>query len=677
MLDQLFMRILDMSKIASVVILVILPARLCLKKAPKIVSYALWMVVLFRLLCPLSVKAPVSLVPALTPTAQNYRLAGEPISVAGAGIAAYRAVGDALNGRMGIQHIPTTQTAEDGTVRYVTSDWGDVWILFGQYVWVAGMAAMLLHSAVCYGKLRRKLKITLPLRDNIYLADDIQSPFVIGLFPPKIYLPCGLGEEERRYIILHEQHHIKRLDHICKALAYLALCIHWFNPLVWLAFVLAGKDMEMSCDEAVMCQLGVSIRADYSASLLALATGRRIIAGTPLTFGEGNAKARIRNLGKWKQPVLWAVVAAVAAGLVLTVCLATDPTDGSGKTREIKGLVTGLQAGENGGLTAIVIQTDEGEQIGILLTQDASIYSPESGSWTMDDPQAAFQAVIQPDTMISADCARRKQALTTDSGARIAAYEARYISVTGRLSRSAAAVRDGTRVDVVEDWFFSYRTYRLADGTELLRVNGSFGPNDVYVGGVESFDNLNETAQERVLDYYEQRGLLYDEQEALENVYALYRELGADFRSGLVEQAVAPTASSDRVIYFLTSVTLPTGQGNGNIVQEIRLCDAFDRETGARIDTWELFTAPQEEVKEALLDECGITDPVLRAEMKSVSWDGHVEFFPDGLSVVFEPGSLPSEVNSSGFGIDYTPAILELIQQWAVPKSRILPAVEW
>ncbi len=257
---------------------------------------------------------------------------------------------------------------------------------------------------------------------------------MIGLFRPKIYLPCGLDEGEQRYIILHEQHHIKRLDHICKAMAYLALCIHWFNPLVWLAFVLAGKDMEMSCDEAVMRQVGGSIRADYSASLLALATGRRIIVETPLAFGEGNAKARIRNLGKWKQPVLWVVVAAVAASLVLIVCLATDPTDGSGKTREIKGMVTGLQAGENGSLTAIVIQTDAGEEIGILLTEDTLVYSSESGSWTMDELRAAFQAVIRHDTMISAECVRGKKALTTDNGARIAAYEARYVRVTGQLA---------------------------------------------------------------------------------------------------------------------------------------------------------------------------------------------------------------------------------------------------
>lgn len=213
-------------------------------------------------------------------------------------MAAYRAVGDALNGGPGVQHVETTEKDETGMTRYVTTDWWSVWILFGQYVWVAGMAVMTAYSAAAYRKLRKKLLIAVPLRENIYIADDIMSPFVVGLFRPKIYLPCNLGEREQEYIILHEQHHIRRLDHLAKALAFLALTVHWFNPLVWLAFVLAGRDMEMSCDEAVIRTLGSDVRADYSASLLTLATGRRIIAGTPLAFGEGDTKGRINNLSK-------------------------------------------------------------------------------------------------------------------------------------------------------------------------------------------------------------------------------------------------------------------------------------------------------------------------------------------------------------------------------------------
>ena len=326
MLDDLFMRILDMTKTGSIVILVVLAARLLLKRAPKVFSYALWAAVLFRLLCPVSFgETPVSLVPEIVPVADTYSLKDESISVLEAGTAAYQAVGDALNGGLGVQHLRTTQMEPDGTYRVVTTDWYSVWILFGQYVWLAGAVWMLLHSMISYRKLRRKTEIAFPLRDNLYLADGLESPFVVGLIRPKIYLPADLSQREYDYIILHEQHHIRRGDHIIKALAFLALCLHWFNPLVWLAFHLASKDMEMSCDEAVVRKMGEGIRADYAASLLTLATGRRIIAGTPLAFGEGDPQGRIRNLAKWKKPALWVTIIAVVLCAVLGICLLTDP----------------------------------------------------------------------------------------------------------------------------------------------------------------------------------------------------------------------------------------------------------------------------------------------------------------------------------------------------------------
>jgi len=324
MFDRLFMDILDMSKTASVVILMILPVRLLLKKMPKIFSYMLWVVILFRLLCPVTFETAIGLVPQLPSASNGYTLAEEPIDFSGAGMAAYQAVGDALNGGLGVQHIATTDKTEDGKIRYVSTDWWSVWILFGKYVWAAGMAAMLIYSAVSYEKIRKKTGIAIPLRENIFIADDIKSPFVIGFIRPKIYLPCNLDEKEQEYIILHEQYHIRRFDHVIKALAFLALTVHWFNPLVWVAFILACKDMEMSCDEAVIRKLGSDLRADYSASLLTLATGHRIIAGTPLAFGEGDTKGRIKNLAKWKKPAGWLLVLLLILCLVLGVCLLTD-----------------------------------------------------------------------------------------------------------------------------------------------------------------------------------------------------------------------------------------------------------------------------------------------------------------------------------------------------------------
>jgi len=317
-------KLLNMSLTASVAIVLVILLRLLLKKAPKVISYALWAVVLFRLLCPVSIGSSFSL----------YNLFDAPTEEAGTMTSVieyvpsnivhteYPSVALPVPGVSDVINDALPQGEEQ-----LRADPLEGPIFIATYVWMAGVLAMVIYSIVSYVRLRRKLSVVVSLRDNIFIADDIKSPFVVGLFRPKIYLPCNLGDKEQEYIIFHEQHHIKRLDHIIKALVFLALAIHWFNPLVWLAFVLASKDMEMSCDEAVIRKIGGDVRADYSASLLTLATGRRIIAGTPLAFGEGDTKGRINNLSKWKKPAVWVVIVAVVACIILAVCLLTNPEE--------------------------------------------------------------------------------------------------------------------------------------------------------------------------------------------------------------------------------------------------------------------------------------------------------------------------------------------------------------
>ena len=309
-------RLLNMSLTASVVILFVLVARLILKRTPKVFSYALWVIVLLRLLVPVTISSPVSIMPASqTATSETVNTALPDF--------VFETPWDAQENKLSIQ-----QAAEEGNPVTVTVYTSLEPVQYLGLVWIAGMAVMMLYSFFSYRKIRKSIRIALLLRDNIYIADDIKSPFVIGLLKPKIYLPATLTEEEQSYIILHEQHHIRRGDHIFKALAFIALCLHWFNPLVWVAFILAGKDMEMSCDEAVIRKVGSHVRADYSASLLTLATGRRIIAGTPLAFGEGDTKGRIHNLAKWKKPARWIVILSVVLCLILAVCLLTNPAQG-------------------------------------------------------------------------------------------------------------------------------------------------------------------------------------------------------------------------------------------------------------------------------------------------------------------------------------------------------------
>ncbi|MGM9662383.1 MAG: M56 family metallopeptidase [Oscillospiraceae bacterium] len=288
MLQTVFLRVLEMSKVAAVVIAVVLAARLALKRAPKAFSYALWAVVLFRLLCPVSVQAPVSVLPRSEPLTAALTRTEEPAAV-------WKTEGGAAEGGL---VIPGAETEEAGAADGAASPGQWDWTRPGQYVWLAGAAGMLLYGAVSCAALRRKLAGAVLLRDNIYLTDRVGSPFVLGLLRPRIYLPSDLEERERPYIILHEQIHIRRLDHIAKPAAFAALCLHWFNPLVWAAFVCFARDMEMSCDEAVVKKLGAEVRADYAASLLRLAAPLRTAA--PAAFGEGDAKGRIRNLQRWK-----------------------------------------------------------------------------------------------------------------------------------------------------------------------------------------------------------------------------------------------------------------------------------------------------------------------------------------------------------------------------------------
>jgi len=315
-------RLLNMTLTASVVICVVLVLRLFLRRAPKAISYALWFLVLFRLLCPISLQSCFSAFSLMNvPTASQ----GENSSVMeyipeNIVHTEYPAVTFPIPALSEIIN-ETLPQGEEQTV----ADPLEVPLYIATYIWIIGVAGMLVYSLCSYLKLRRKLQIVVPLRDNIFTADDIDSPFVVGLLRPRIYLPCDLSETEQGYIILHEQFHIKRLDHVLKAVAFLALTVHWFNPLVWLAFILATKDMEMSCDEAVIAKMGSAIRADYSASLMALATGRRMIAGTPLAFGEGDTASRIKNLSKWKKPAAWIVAALTIVCVFLSVCLLTNP----------------------------------------------------------------------------------------------------------------------------------------------------------------------------------------------------------------------------------------------------------------------------------------------------------------------------------------------------------------
>ena len=305
-MTAIFERVLNMSLTGSIVIAVVLLARLFLRRAPKIYSYMLWAVVLFRLLCPISLSAGLSVLKPLPVTTSQ-----------GLSTVTYRPVEPVVPafGEIG------QEDARPEPAETVKTETGAQAMTLAAAVWLTVGGALAGCSLVQYIVLRRKLREAAPYRGEVYLSDSIATPFVMGVIAPKIYLPSDTPKAERRFIIAHERHHLHRGDPLWKLLGYLALCVHWFNPLVWLAFFLGGKDMEMSCDEAVLNRLGEGIRADYSQALLRLATHKRLIAGMPLAFGEGETKGRVRNMARWRRPKVWVSgICAVLCLVVLAVC---------------------------------------------------------------------------------------------------------------------------------------------------------------------------------------------------------------------------------------------------------------------------------------------------------------------------------------------------------------------
>lgn len=309
-LRTLFDRVLDMSLAAGVIIILVLAVRFLLRKAPKIFSYLLWAAVLFRLLCPVALESRMSVLGLFQPVTENHNQKTVYYTTE------YVAVGDEYIGESGVELY---------TSRKIPHDIPREPVPVAETVWLAGTAGMLLYGLAGALRLKKHLNSAQWQRDNVFLTDCVGTPFVVGLVHPKIYLPRGISEDEKYYVLAHERHHIERYDHIVKLFAYWALSIHWFNPLVWLAFYLAEKDMEMSCDEAVMETLGSKVRADYALSLLCYTGHRRMARGTPLSFGESCAKSRVKNLARWRRPGrLTEVIAAVLCVLMLLACV-TDP----------------------------------------------------------------------------------------------------------------------------------------------------------------------------------------------------------------------------------------------------------------------------------------------------------------------------------------------------------------
>ena len=310
-MDDVFLKLVNLSISASWLILAVLVLRFVLKKAPKWVMPLLWGVVALRLVCLFSIESALSLIPsAETIPSEIVTETREPVLYEQA--------------TLDIVTNPTLPSAAEVPVG-VSRQQAQVDFNIYSVLWLAGMAALLVHALVSAGKLKRKLATAILLRDNIYESEFVDSPFVFGVVKPNIYLPMHMDEGTAAHVIAHERAHLARRDHWWKVLGYLVLALHWFNPLVWVAYILFCRDIELACDEKVVKGLDGAARADYSQALLSCAAPKRAVAACPLAFGEGNIKTRVKSALHYKKPAFWVAAAAVLAVVIMAVCFLTNP----------------------------------------------------------------------------------------------------------------------------------------------------------------------------------------------------------------------------------------------------------------------------------------------------------------------------------------------------------------
>ena len=314
-MNELFLKIINMSISASWLVLAVLILRFVLKKAPKWINVLLWGIVAIRLICPFSFESTLSLIPSAETIPLNIGMDTTPTINSG-----ISAINNAVNPIISQSNTPMAGASVN--LLQIT-------IGIYEYIWIFGMIALALYTAISYWRLRRKVDTAVRYKDNIFQSENVSFPFVLGIIKPRIYLPFKMNGQYLEYVVAHEQAHICRKDHWWKPLGFLLLMIHWFNPLMWLAYVLLCRDIELACDEKVIKELGNEQRGDYTQALVACSVNRRMIAACPLAFGEVSVKERVKSVMNYKKPAFWVIIISVIVCVGIAVCFLTNPKQDS------------------------------------------------------------------------------------------------------------------------------------------------------------------------------------------------------------------------------------------------------------------------------------------------------------------------------------------------------------
>lgn len=355
----LFLHVFNMSIAASWIILAVLLLRSLLKKAPKWITVLLWGIVAVRLICPFTIESALSLIPSAQTVSPEIMMDSTPEINSGVPI-----LNDVINPIINGSFAPDPATSANPL---------QILIPLLSIAWIAGIAGMLLYTAISYVHIKSKIGTAVLLRDNIFQSERVLSPFVFGLVKPKIYLPFNMNTQDLSCVIAHEQAHIRRKDHIWKPLGFLVLTLHWFNPLVWLGYILFCRDLELACDQKVIAPLDRAQRADYSQALLACSVKKHRITACPPAFSEVGVKTRVKSVLQYKKPKILGIIAALITCVALAAGFLTNPI--SSDAIGIKGIsVKGLSPDKielsipysyaTGGYSVRALSADEGEYCG-------------------------------------------------------------------------------------------------------------------------------------------------------------------------------------------------------------------------------------------------------------------------------------------------------------------------
>ena len=370
-----FLKLLNLSISASWLVLAVLVLRLVSKRSPKWMNVLLWGIVALRLVLPFSIESALSLIPSAE-TVSPVAVQSAPAPTITSGVSV---IDNAVNPSLS-EHFAAVPTASVNPLY--------VWTEIAGWVWLIGLGAMLLYALVSYLRLRRRVSVSLPIQDHIYLCDAISSPFILGVVKPRIYLPSGLDEVQRQNVLSHERAHLARRDHWWKPLGFALLAVYWFNPVLWLAYTLLCRDIELACDERVIRTMDESAVKTYSTVLLACSMPRKAVITCPLAFGEVGVKERVRNALHYKKPAFWVVAASVAVCVVVAVCFLTNPptdTDAAGLVGFHREQVTYADVTDASGAQPSNVQLTAEETDAVYALLDALQYKRLGAASAMED----------------------------------------------------------------------------------------------------------------------------------------------------------------------------------------------------------------------------------------------------------------------------------------------------